>query len=156
MTRTTPAAPTVTTRVIKTIFKGVLAIHTALYRLAGGAIGHRFRGGTLLLLTTTGRKSGKSRTLPVMYFRDGDDVVVVASNGGMGPNPAWYHNLKHRPEATVQILRQQVQVRAEEAQGEERTRLWKLVLAQAPFFAHYESKVQREIPLMILRPQGTA
>ena len=128
------------------------SIHRFLYRRSGGKIGYNFRGGHVLLLTTTGRKSGKPRTWPLMYFADGDALIVVGSNGGLDRDPAWCHNLRSNPQAEVEVAGTARRVRAEEAQGDEWERLWQIVITQAPFYDDYRKATERKIPLMILRP----
>jgi deazaflavin-dependent oxidoreductase (nitroreductase family) len=106
----------------------------------------------LLLLTHRGARSGTSRTNPVAYFRDGDDLVIVASKGGAPTNPDWYHNLLANPDATVEVGTEEFAVTARQAEGEERQRLWAMITAANPTFARYEEKAPRTIPVMILTP----
>ena len=98
-------------------------LHEAAFRASNGLFFNRVGGMPVILLTTTGRKSGKTRTVPIMYIPDGASYVVIGSNGGMDRHPGWYHNLKRQPEARVQVGRRQVRVRAEEVRGTERDRL---------------------------------
>jgi len=147
------AIPTGKETVVRKLIQFALGIYRFLYRQTGGKIGHDFRGGSVLLLTTTGRKSGKIRTWPVMYFVDGDRFVVVGSNGGSERDPAWCYNLRSNPQALIEIRNQKRAVRAEEAQGDEWQRLWQLVTSQAPFFKDYRTATPRTIPLMILHPE---
>jgi deazaflavin-dependent oxidoreductase (nitroreductase family) len=111
-------------------------------------------GDRLVLLTTTGARSGEKRTNPVMYHRDGDRYVVVGSKAGAPDHPAWYHNLKANPVATVEIAAdsgtETFEVRAHEAEGEERERMWADRVAIAPGFGEYQRKTSRRIPVMIL------
>ena len=128
-------------------------IHRFLYRRTGGKIGYNFfRGGHILLLTTTGRKTGKARTWPLMYFTDGDRLVVVGSNGGLDRDPAWCLNLRSNPQAHVEIAGKQLAMHTDEAQGDEWNRLWQLVVTQAPMYDGYRTATPRKIPLMILTP----
>lgn len=152
MTNAASSVPQRPSRLVTALFKRANAIHTGLYRMTGGAVGHRFRGGTLLLLTTTGRRTGHAHTVPVMYFADGDRFVILATNGGQEFFPAWYHNLTSQPAATVQIERRRFKVRAKEADAEERQRLLALVVSQAPLFEGYRKKLHRRIPILILHP----
>jgi deazaflavin-dependent oxidoreductase (nitroreductase family) len=131
-------------------------LHKALYRASGGRVGGRIWGLSILLLTTTGRKTGKLRTTPLCFLPDGDDLVVVASNGGMDWFPAWWLNLVHEPRATVQVGRTRRAVRAREATAEERARLWAAVTAIAPGYLKYQQRTEREIPLGILQPTDLA
>ena len=125
--------------------------HALLYRLSGGALGGSFNG-PVLLLTTTGRKTGQRRTRPLTYLRDGEDLVVMGSNGGKDVHPAWYWNLRHNPAAEVQIGQQRLRVRAQEATPEERSRLWPRMIAQTPAWSTYTEKTARDVPIIILRP----
>ena len=133
-------------------WKGVGRLHAQLYRLTGGRIGHRAGGLTNLLLTTTGRRSGRQRTVPLTYMADGDGYVLVASNGGADRDPAWWLNLERQPTATVQVGSETRDVVACQADAAERARLWPKLKAMNPFYARYETLTEREIPVVILRP----
>ena len=115
-------------------------------------------GNRLVLLTTTGARSGKAQTTPVMYHRDGERYVVVASKAGAPDHPAWYHNLKANPLATVEVGTESgtetFEVRAHEAQGEERERIWADRVAIAPGFGEYQRQTSRQIPVMLLERIG--
>ena len=129
----------------------VMGLHTALYRTSRGAIGHRIPGlPQMLLLDHRGAKSGVERTTPLVYARDGDDLVIVASKGGFPKHPAWFHNLKANPETTVQVGSERRRVRARQATAAERKRLWKEVVRVYSGFEGYQQRTQREIPLVIL------
>ena len=106
----------------------------------------------LLLLTHTGAKTGKQRTNPLAYFRDGDHYVVVASKGGAPTNPDWYYNLLANPQATIEVGNEQFEVTVEPAGPAERERLWAMVIERNPAFQEYEKKTRRTIPLVILKP----
>ena len=106
----------------------------------------------LLLLTHTGAKTGKRRTNPLAYFRDGDRYIVVASKGGAPTNPDWYYNLLANPRATIEVGNEQLEVTAEPAGPAERERLWAMVIERNPAFKEYEKKTRRTIPLVILMP----
>jgi deazaflavin-dependent oxidoreductase (nitroreductase family) len=127
-------------------------LHAALYRWTGGRVGHAAGHLTNLLLTTTGRKSGEPRTVPLTYFRDGARYVLVASNGGSDRDPAWWRNLARTPRATVQVRDQTFDVVAREADAAERARLWPQLKALNPFYARYEEVTRRQIPVVILDP----
>ncbi len=130
--------------------RAFIASHLALYRATGGRIGGSLGALRVLLLTTTGRKSGRARTAPLVYFEDGERLVLIGSNGG-GPNdPLWWQNLKQAPEASVQIGAETRRVRARLASAEERARLWPEVKAENPAYAGYERRTQREIPVVLL------
>jgi F420H(2)-dependent quinone reductase len=132
-----------------------MGIHTFVYRATGGRIGHSGPGfPKMLLLDHIGAKSGTVRTSPLLYFRDGDDVVVVASKGGYPKHPAWYHNLVANPETTVQIKSERRAVRARIASDGEQERLWPVALKQYPGYADYQARSKgRKIPLVILEPR---
>jgi deazaflavin-dependent oxidoreductase (nitroreductase family) len=132
-------------------YKGMGKLHTPLYRLTGGAIGHRTGWVRNLLLTTVGRKSGQPRTVPVTYMSDGDDFVLVASHGGSDKHPAWWLNLEANPSATVQVGRETLAVTAHRAEGDERARLWPMLVEMNPLFGRYETLTARSIPVVVLR-----
>jgi len=134
------------------MFKLITRIHVFLYRLTGGKLGSEMSGFKMLLLTTTGRKSGKKRTTPLAYFAYDGGYTVTASNGGQPNNPAWFHNLKSNPQATIQVKAVDMAVLAEQAEGALRKQLWRQLVEQTPVFAKYEKKTTREIPMLILRP----
>jgi deazaflavin-dependent oxidoreductase (nitroreductase family) len=135
------------------LWKVISAVHTRLYRATRGLIGHRAAGLASLLLTTTGRRSGAPRTVALTYVPDGDDFVVVASNGGADRHPAWWLNLRQRPRATVQVGATVLPVTAHAADAAERARLWPKLTAANPFYARYELLTTRAIPVVILRPE---
>jgi deazaflavin-dependent oxidoreductase (nitroreductase family) len=127
----------------------VMGGHTAVYRATRGLIGHRIPGGpAMLLLDHKGAKSGKERTSPLVYFKDG--VVVVASKGGNPKHPGWYHNLKANPDTTVQIGSEVRGVRAREATATEHKRLWPKAVKTYSGYTGYQERTDRKIPLMIL------
>ena len=128
----------------------ISAAHVWLYRRTGGFLGQYLDGLEILLLTTTGRKSGLTRVAPLPFFRDGTRLVLIASNGGRDAHPAWFHNLMAQPEAHVQVGNWQGTVRASMAQGEERTRLWRKVAKDHPRYDRYLLMTQREIPVLVL------
>ena len=133
------------------IWQLVGRVHGAIYRASGGRVGARLAGIPMLLLTTVGRRSGHRRTLPLAYLADGDDLVVVASNGGSDRHPAWWLNLQRNPEAEVQLAAERWRVNAQLATPEERARLWPELVRGNPAWGSYEKKTAREIPVVILR-----
>lgn len=135
------------------ISKVVTAIHVALYRRTGGRMGTSIGPMKVLLLTTTGRKSGKRRTKPLGYVEDGNDYLLAASNAGNDFFPSWWLNLKANPTAEVQVGRKRMKVSARKATPEERERMWPLFVAAYKGYAGYEGKTDREIPVVILTPQ---
>ncbi len=128
------------------------SIHRRLYRGSGGKWGRTFFGSPILLLTTTGRKTGRSRTWPLTYLSEGNRLIVIASNGGQPNHPAWYLNLRANPRVGVQLGDQTREMIAQAAEGDERTRLWTRVVQEYPAYAGYQSKTTREIPVVILHP----
>ncbi len=136
------------------VWRTIGRLHASLYRWTGGRIGSRLGGLPHLLLTTRGRRSAQPRTVPLAYMRDGDDYVLVASNGGADRPPAWWLNLEHAPEATIQVGRERFPVVAAAARGEDRERLWPLVKRYNRAYATYETLTEREIPVVVLRPRG--
>jgi deazaflavin-dependent oxidoreductase (nitroreductase family) len=140
-------------RLFRIGLRSASVLHRALYRLTGGRLVGRVWNLSILLLTTTGRKSGAARTTPLCYFPDGDDLVVVASNGGMDWYPDWWLNLMNDPHATVEIGRTRRRVMARAASPEERARLWAALTAVAPGYLEYERRTSRVIPLGLLRPE---
>jgi deazaflavin-dependent oxidoreductase (nitroreductase family) len=126
-------------------------LHNALYRLTGGKVGGRMGKAPVLLLSVTGRKSGKRRTTPLLYGRDGDNFVLIASMGGAPKHPAWYLNLQGQ-EAEIQVGREKLRVRARDAEGEERDRLWAHMVSLYPAYDSYQKKTSRRIPVVVLEP----
>ena len=130
--------------------------HLFWYRATGGLIGSRIGRLTFLLLTTTGRKSGRSRTVPLLYMHDGDSYVIVGSNGGNATHPAWVHNLRAKPAAGVQAGTRHLRMTAHEANDEERARLWPKIVGMYHDYENYQKSTERKIPLVILEPDGRA
>jgi F420H(2)-dependent quinone reductase len=133
--------------------KLLMASNTWIYRLTGGALGSRMSGQSVLLLHSVGRKSGKVYITPVNFYRDGEAYILVASNWGKESHPAWFFNLKHQPDTTIQVRRQVLTVRASEASGPDYERLWQMVTSQNPFYTRYQSQTARKIPIVILAPR---
>jgi deazaflavin-dependent oxidoreductase (nitroreductase family) len=123
------------------------------FRAHGGRVSGPFEGAPLLLLTSTGAKSGEERTTPVMYLPDGERIVIFASKAGAPTNPAWYHNLVANPSATVEVGTESFQARARVASGEERAELYNRQAELRPQFADYAEKTTREIPVVVLERQ---
>ena len=138
----------------KLIVKWMSQAQVWLHRTTGGRLGRTFRGRPVLLLTVTGRKSGEPRTKPLLYLRDGDDVVVVASTGGMAKHPQWYRNLQAEPRCRISLEGVDVARVARTADPEEKARLWPRLLELYADFETYQQWVgdQREIPVVILGP----
>jgi deazaflavin-dependent oxidoreductase (nitroreductase family) len=121
------------------------------YRRTGGNVSGPFAGRPLLLLTTTGAKSGKAHTTPIMYLPDGDRLIIFATKAGAPTNPDWYYNLKAHPRATVELGSETFEVTATEITGEERDRLYARQAALYPQFADYEKRTTRRIPVIALQ-----
>jgi deazaflavin-dependent oxidoreductase (nitroreductase family) len=137
---------------LKVMLKAMVSVGVFLYRLTGGVIGGRVQSLPVLLLTTTGRKSGKKRTVPLGFLRDGSAYVIIASYGGLPRNPAWFLNLESEPSATIQVKKRQMQVQAETANPEQKRELWARLTEVAPGYANYQKRTSREIPVVILHP----
>jgi len=125
--------------------------HVAKYRETRGEVGHIWKeGAPVLLLTTEGRKTGRPGTAPLIYARDGDDYVIVASNGGDPEHPGWYRNLVKSPDVEVQVMDDVFEARARTAEGAERERLWKIVNDVWPHYEEYQHRTDRTIPVVVL------
>jgi deazaflavin-dependent oxidoreductase (nitroreductase family) len=125
--------------------------HVDRYRETDGAEGHEWEEGTrILLLTTTGRKSGESRTMPLIYARSGDALVIVASRGGTDGHPSWYLNLEAEPEVEVQVLGDRFKARARTASAAEKPPLWELMVGEWSHYEDYQRRTEREIPVVLL------
>jgi deazaflavin-dependent oxidoreductase (nitroreductase family) len=136
--------------VMSRLFQG----HVVVYRATRGLIGHRFPGmPPFLLLEHVGAKSGTVRTTPLGYVRDGENVILIASNGGGPKNPGWFHNLRAHPDVRVWIGAQEGHVVARVADPDERDRLWPRVLEATDVFTEYQRRTERQIPLVVLEPQ---
>ena len=133
--------------------KTISGMHTSLYRASGGRIGGRMQGMPVLLLKTTGRRSGKPRATPLLYLRDGAAFVVVGSNGGSSYVPAWWLNLRSRPEAEIEVGRERIRIGARRASADERARLWPEFTSRYPGYAKYAARTTRAIPVVILEPR---
>jgi deazaflavin-dependent oxidoreductase (nitroreductase family) len=124
------------------------------FRANDGKVGGQFAGATMLLLTTTGARSGERRTTPVVYLPDGERMVIFASKAGAPTNPAWYHNLLANPAVTVEVGSQAIDANAVVTEGEERDRLFDRQAALHPQFAEYAHKTTRQIPVIALERKG--
>ncbi len=126
------------------------AEHVERYRATGGAEGHDWQGTTVLILETTGRRSGEPRPTPLIYGTHGEDYLVVASKGGADEPPAWYLNLEAEPEVDVQVKDDRFAARARTATPEEKPELWRLMVERWPQYEEYQQKTDREIPVVVL------
>jgi deazaflavin-dependent oxidoreductase (nitroreductase family) len=124
--------------------------HVKRYRETAGAEGHAWQGTTVLILTTTGRRSGEPRSTPLIYGRDGDNYVVVASKGGADEHPAWYLNLQDNPQVEVQVMSDRFSAQARTATADEKPRMWQAAVERWPAYADYQRRTAREIPVVVL------
>lgn len=138
--------------IIMFLFKLFMRFHVFIYRTSNGRWMSQVQGLPILLLTTTGRKSGKERTIPLGAMSDGDHYMIIASNGGMEKHPAWYFNLQANPQVTIQVQDKVMKATASTADPETRARLWSQLVKVAPGYAAYEKRTTREIPVVILQP----
>jgi len=126
--------------------------HIRRYRETGGEVGYLWNGVPALLLTTTGRRTGEPRTSALIFGRDGDDYLVIASMGGAPRHPQWYLNITEHPEAEVQVRDEHVHVVARTASAEEKPRLWRIMAGIWPNYDVYQTRTQRDIPVVVLSP----
>lgn len=133
-------------------FRRLGKLNRPVYRLTGGRIGGRVGKAPVLLLTTTGRKSGLERTAPVVYLADGENMVVINTNAGHEKVPAWSLNLKAKPEAEVEVRRRKIPVRARIAEGDEREELWRRHNIQYSGFDEYRENISRRPEVFVLEP----
>ncbi len=142
-------------RIGSVFIKWMSAINTWAFRATGGKVGGRFlRGAPVLLLTTTGRKSGLPRTSPLLYLEDGDNIILVASKGGMSHSPLWFHNLESNPNCEVEIGTRKQAMVARRASAEEKRVLWPRLVAMYKDYDDYQARTTRDIPVLILtKPQ---
>lgn len=151
--RTTPPTSNFSTPV-KLAMKLGMRAHVGIYRATGGKLLGRMGKAPILLLNTTGRKSGKVRTIPLLYVKDGEDYAIVASVGGAPKHPAWFLNLRANPGTSVEVGDRKVNVRAEVASPEEKPGLWEKLTGVYPTYDDYQKKTDREIPVVILHPEN--
>ena|SRR5581483_9326061 len=135
------------------IIKWMSRLNTLAYKASGGKLGGSFlQGAPVALLTTIGRKTGQPRVSPLLYLRDGDRVVLVASQGGRANNPMWYLNLKANPQVSVQIKKEVLKLTARDATEAERAQYWPQLVAMYSSFEDYQSWTDRVIPIVICDP----
>jgi deazaflavin-dependent oxidoreductase (nitroreductase family) len=142
------------------VIKLMSSANVRLYRLTGGRLGGSWRVGAgwrqpvpICLVEHRGRRTGKLRTTPLVYLREGSDVVVVASQAGRPQHPLWYRNLQADPDVTVQVRRERMPMRARTADAAERARLWPQLVALYADYDSYQSWTDREIPVVVLEPR---
>ena len=124
--------------------------HVKRYLATDGEEGHEWNGAEVLILTTTGRRSGEPRSTPLIYGRHGDDYLVVASKGGAPEDPAWYLNLSEQPEVDVQVLGDRFAAHARTATADEKPELWEEMTSRWPAYNDYQHKTPRDIPVVVL------
>ena len=134
--------------------KHLSRLHTALYRMTRGVVGTRLVANDMLLLATTGRRTGNTHTVPLLYLTDGQDYVVIASFGGRPDHPEWYGNLVATPAARITVGARDVPVTATTMGRDERDAWWPRVVAAYGDYAVYQSRTRREIPLVRLTPDA--
>ncbi len=139
--------------VFEALFKLFTRFQIAAFRWTNGRAMSALRGMPILLLTTVGRKTGKRRTTPLMYIRDGETYVITASNSGSARHPSWFHNLQASPQADIELPGQCLEVSATVASQTEKDRLWPQLVSKAPFFDGYQRKSSRLIPMVLLKPR---
>ena len=132
--------------------RNLSTLHRVLYRATRGLVGRRLVNNDMLLLSTKGRRTGKTHTVPLLYLRDGDDLIVIASWGGRDRHPEWYLNLRAGERAHVQINARRFPVRSFTADSDRRATLWPHVVTAYAGYREYQSRTEREIPVVILRP----
>jgi deazaflavin-dependent oxidoreductase (nitroreductase family) len=130
------------------------AISNGLYRASGGRVMGTVRGMPVLLITIAGRKTGAKHTNPVLYLEDNGKYVVTGSGAGSEKEPQWFKNLRRADEAEIEVRRLRLPVNVEVVNGAQRDILWQQLLVHAPFFANYQRKVERQIPMAILTPKA--
>jgi F420H(2)-dependent quinone reductase len=132
----------------------ISALSAWIYRISSGKLMGRFPSGApVCLLTTTGRRTRRSRTVPLLYLQDGDDMLVVASQGGAPRHPGWYHNLMSEPMAEVQVGERRIEVAACALSPEEKAAVWPRLVTIYPPYAAYQHRTKRDIPVVRLRPR---
>jgi len=139
-------------RVGNVFIKWMSKVNTVMYRASGGRLGGRFAGAPVCLLTVKGRKSGRRLTVPLLYLRQGSDVVVVASKGGMSKHPLWYLNLSANPDVELEIDNDKGSYRARRASDEEKERVWPRLVEMYADFDLYQARTERNIPVLLLTP----
>jgi len=135
------------------LVRAVSRLHATLLRASRGRLGRRIAGNDMAVLVTRGRRSGDRHAVPLLFLREGDSIVVVASYGGRDRHPDWYRNLLADPEAEIQIGADRLRVRARTAGGDERRRLWERATRAYAGYAEYQARTEREIPIVVLEPR---
>jgi F420H(2)-dependent quinone reductase len=134
------------------VWNRLTSAHAALYRASGGRIGGSYGGAPVLLLHHLGRRSGRNRVSPLIYLRDGADLVIVASNGGSHRHPMWWLNLREMHETAVEVGGQRQRVAVRQASSGEKAKLWPRLVKMYPSYADYQARSSRDIPVIRLSP----
>lgn len=137
---------------MKLLMSTFIALNVWLYRLSGGRVMGKMGKAPILLLTTTGRKSGRSRTVPLLYLKDDGNFVIVASLGGAPKHPAWFLNLEVNQKVDLQVGKLRIACEARRAGAEDKARLWPRLVAIYPQYADYQKRTTRDIPVVIVSP----
>jgi deazaflavin-dependent oxidoreductase (nitroreductase family) len=141
-------------RIARPIIRVMSALNTWIYRLSGGRVGAKWMyGAPILLLTTTGRKSGEKRTAPLLFLEDGQRVVIVGSQGGMSKDPQWVKNIDADPDVEIEIGSRKRAMSARRGTSEEKSRYWPALCEMYPDYADYQARTVRDIPVLILDPR---
>lgn len=141
-------------RIARPVIKVMSLVNAWIYRLSGGKIGGRWMyGAPILLLTTVGRKSGETRTAPLLYLEDGPRVIIVGSQGGMAKDPQWVRNIDANPEVGIEIGATKRAMRGRRGSAEEKAHYWPALCKMYPDYADYQARTTREIPIVILEPR---
>ena len=133
-------------------FQLFLNLHILIYRISGGKLANKMVNMEVLILHSIGRKTGKKRVIPITYFKENDDYILTASNGGAPKNPGWYHNLKNNPQTVIEINNKTIPVTARQASPQEKERLWAKLITITDQYKKYKNRTNRDIPMMILTP----
>jgi deazaflavin-dependent oxidoreductase (nitroreductase family) len=134
------------------MFKLFMILQVFVFRLTHGKGMASMRGMPILLLNSIGRKTGKHRTTPLMYLRDGDNYVIIASNNGRDKHPSWFYNIKNSDNVEIEIPGKRIEASPSVATETEKEQLWSQLIAKAPFYDGYRKGTTRAIPMVVLRP----
>lgn len=134
------------------MYKLFMKVQVLVFRMTHGKGMAFMRGMPILLLNSIGRKTGKHRTTPLMYLRDGDNFVIIASNNGRDKHPSWYYNIKNSDQVELEIPGKRIKASPAVASEAEKEKLWSRLIAMAPFYEGYRKSTNRSIPLIVLRP----
>ncbi|MEE2665042.1 MAG: nitroreductase family deazaflavin-dependent oxidoreductase [Myxococcota bacterium] len=137
---------------MRRFIKPFSGFNTLVYRLTGGRLMGSFQGRPVCLVTMTGAKSGKTRTVPLMYVPYKDGVIIVASQGGAPKSPVWFHNLVKHPDIEVQYKSRKMKLRARQVAGEEKAQVWPTCVEHYPSYDDYQARTDRSIPVFVCEP----